>query len=193
MILIYHAAQLKIAGFPHEYCTKSFELAKEVVDVLEFCKKLDPVARRFFVSLLRHYEHLQLFDPSIDETAGRGISADPQPDLYLFAACPKNSPLHGTSEKLSEQLGNPYADEGNMASRQESGDVLDSQSGISEHRRMSREEACRNLGHQTVRGMTKPSIPDLEKGYFVGSSEPSWWLAKRTCVTYSGESMALDA
>jgi len=172
MILIYHTAQLRIAGFSREYCAESFELAKKVVDVLDICRKLDPVARKFFTSLLRHYEHLQNLDLPISSAAGRSDSADPQPGLYLFAACPENTPLYGTSEELSRQLCNPYADEGTMAPPQ--GDYTASgsrPSGMPEPRRRPSEE---------------------DEGYFVGSSEPSWWLAKRTCVTYSGEVMALD-
>jgi hypothetical protein len=169
MILIYHAVQLRIAGFSREHFTKSFELAKKVVDVLEFCNKRDPVARKFFTSLLRHYEHLQQFDSSSPGTAGQSGFEDLQPDVYLFAACPVNTPLHGTSEELSQQLCNPYADEGAMAPQQENGTASETHpSGMPGTRRPSEED----------------------EGYFVGSSEPSWWLAKRTCVTYSGEAMA---
>jgi hypothetical protein len=194
MILIYHAAQLRIAGFPQENCTKSFELAKKVVDVLEFCKKRDPVAQKFFMSLLRHYEHLQQFDLPSPRTAGHSDYADPQPDVYLFAACSENTPLHGTSQELSRQLCNPYADEGAMDQQQMIGTALNSHpSGMPEPRRSSqREEVGGAPDDQTVRGTMKPAMPNLEDGYFVGSSEPSWWLAKRTCATYSDEAMVGD-
>jgi hypothetical protein len=194
MILIYHAAQLRIAGFSQEHCTKSLELAKKVIDVLEFCNKRDPVARKFFTSLLRHYEHLQQFDPSSSPTASQSNSADPQPDTYLFAACPKNTPLHGASEELSRQLCNPYADEGTMDSQQMTGSALSSEpSGIAQRRGTSQRGKVDGApGNQTVRGTTMPVMPNFEDGYFVGSSEPSWWLAKRTCATYSGEAMARD-
>jgi hypothetical protein len=192
MILIYHAAQLRIAGFSQENCTKSFELAKKVVDVLEFCKKRDPVAQRFFMSLLRHYEHLQQFDLPNNRTAGQRDHADPQPDMYLFAVCSENTPLHGTSQELSRQLCNPYADEGTMDQQKMIGTALNPHpSGMPEPRRSSqREEVGGASDDQTVR--TKPGMPNLEDGYFVGSSEPSWWLAKRTCATYSDEAMVRD-
>jgi hypothetical protein len=192
MILIYHAAQLRIAGFSQENCTKSFELAKKVVDVLEFCKKRDPVAQKFFMSLLRHYEHLQQFDLPSPRTAGQSDDVDPQPDVYLFAACSENTPLHGTSQELSRQLCNPYADEGAMDQQQMIGTTLDSHpSGMSEPRRSSqREEVGGASDYQT--GRTKPEMLNLEDGYFVGSSEPSWWLAKRTCATYSDEATVRD-
>jgi hypothetical protein len=194
MILIYHAAQLRIAGFSQEYCTKSFELAKKVVDVLEFCQKRDPVARKFFMSLLRHYEQLQQTDPAGPGTDIQSDSADPQPDVYLFAACPEDTPLHVTSEELSRQLCNPYADEGTMDPQQMTGSALSSDpSGTAQRRRISQmEEVGGAPDGQTVRGTMMPVMPNFEDGYFVGSSEPSWWLAKRTCATYSGEGMARD-
>jgi hypothetical protein len=194
MILIYHAAQLRVAGFSQEHCTKSFELAKKVVDVLEFCQKRDPVARKFFMSLLRHYEHLQELDASGPCTAIQSDAADPQPDGYLFAACPENTPLHGTSEELSRQLCNPYADEGTMDPQQITGSALSSDPReIAQRRRTpQREEVGGAPDGQTVRGTMMPVMPNFEDGYFVGSSEPSWWLAKRTCATYSGEGMARD-
>jgi hypothetical protein len=180
MILIYHTTQLRIAGFSEKHSTKSFELAKNAIDVLEFCQTRDPVARKFFTSLSRHYGHLQQLDPSSPDTAGQRDSADPQPDDYLFAICPEDTTLHETSEELSRQLCNPYADEGIMDPQQMIGTALNSRiSAISESRRISQ-------GEEAV----KPVIPDSEDGYFIGSSEPSGWLAKRTCVTYSEEAMA---
>jgi hypothetical protein len=192
MILIYHATQLEIAGFSQDYCTESVELAKRAIDVLEFCQTRDPVARKFFTSLLRHYEHLQEFHPSSPGTAGQGESGDPRPDEYLFAVCPENTPLYEISEELSRQLCNPYADEGNMDPQQMIGTALNSHpSDIPESRKKSqRQEAGGNVDDQMLGETTKPAIPDPEDGYFVGSSEPSWWLAKRTCVTYSEEAMA---
>jgi hypothetical protein len=194
MILIYHAAQLRIAGFSQEHCAKSSELAKKVVDVLEFCNKRDPVARKFFTSLLRHYEHLQHFDPAGPGTAGKSNSADPQPDAYLFAVSPEDTPLHGTSEELSRQLCNPYADESTMDPQQMTGLALTSDpSEIAQSRTTSRREEFSGAPDgQTVLGTMKPVMPNFEDGYFVGSSEPSWWLAKRTCATYSDEGVARD-
>jgi len=192
MILIYHATQFEIAGFSQEYCTKSVELAKRTIDVLEFCQTRDPVARKFFTSLLRHYEHLQEFHPSSPGTAGEGKSGDPWPDEYLFAVCPENTPLYEISEELSRQLCNPYADEGNMDPQQMIGTAVNSRpSDIAESRKRSqREEASGTIDDQTSGETPKPAIPGPEDGYFVGSSEPSWRLAKRTCVTYSEEAMA---
>jgi hypothetical protein len=193
-ILIYHATQLRIAGFSQEYCTKSFELAKKVVDVLEYCQRWDPVARKFFTSLSRHYDHLQQVDPSSPRSAGESVSADPQPDVYLFAACPEYMPLHGTSEELSRQLCNPYADEDTMHPQRREAIALDSHPGsIPEIQGTpQRGEGAKTLGGQTACGTAKPGSPNPESGYFVGSSEPSWWLTKRTCVSYSGKPMAGD-
>jgi hypothetical protein len=93
MILIYDATQLRLAGFSEKHCAMSFDLAGKVVDGLNFCKELDPLARKLIVNLSEHYEcadiHAtsceffeQLCNPYADGeamVAERDVSPSPRP------------------------------------------------------------------------------------------------------------------
>lgn len=178
MIIIYHAVQLRLAGRPDEAWSQSSEAAAKALEVLRFCGELDPVARKFTAALSSHYECLRsaapvLVSPSLAE------STLPQSSDYLFETSPESSKLHDTSCQLFIKLCHPYNDEHAMAQRKE-GDV-DPRVGPSAVQPSS----------ESRRAPITAEISNLEDGYFVGSSEPSWWLATRSSVAYSRGATAM--
>ena len=110
MILLYHAMQLNFAGFSDEHWATSLDLVTKVMDVLNFCKELDPVARKFSSSLSRDYEcflRTRRSTSTASEAAARAHSTPPRLDHYLFIS--DSVPLHSLSRELLGQLCSPYA------------------------------------------------------------------------------------
>lgn len=181
MIIIYRAAQLRLAGYTGDSWTCSMDMAAKAIDVLSFCKDLDPVARKFAASLTLHYECLQ-------GVSGSPILADtvlPQSSEYLFNKSPASAHLHDTSSQLFEKLCNPYADEGAMAARLNSNTHTRSRPSESSQSQWQPTEGSIPAVNDEKQACITPHISNLEDGYFVGASEPSWWLAARSSAAYS--------
>lgn len=157
------------------------DMAAKAIDVLSFCKGLDPVARKFTASLALHYECLQ----GVSGTPNLAEAVLPQSSEYLFNKSPESALLHDTSSQLFEQLCNPYADEGAMAARLENNAHGRSRpSGSSQSQWGPTEGSIQAVGDEKKARIT-PHISNLEDGYFVGASEPSWWLAAQSSAAYS--------
>lgn len=180
MILIYHAAQLRLAGYPEKHCAMSCDLASKVVDGLNLCKELSPLARKLTVALTGHYESLQSAKPSIADAEETGNIAPPQSGDYLFNKSPQSAMLHDTSVEIFEKLCNPYSDEDTLAAQDQRPPVLPRSSSMIS--RFPWKSRCWDgyLGSEYGEAPVAitPEISNIEDGYFVGSRDPSWWLAK---------------
>jgi hypothetical protein len=192
--LIYHTAQVRLAGYDEKYCAMSCDLASKVVDGLNFCKELDPVARKLTATLTGHYESLrdaELLATVTDESDDNSL---PQSGDYLFNASPASAALHDTLSEIFEQLCNPYADGEALAVEPEIPPDLPPRS-----RRTSRFpwksrrwEGYMGSGYGEAPLAITPEISNLEDGYFVGSRDPSWWLAKRSSASQHYASRTLE-
>lgn len=117
MILIYRAAQLRLAGYPEKHCAMSCDLASKVVDGLNLRKELRPLARKLTVALTGHYESLQGAEPTITDAEETGDNAPPQSGDYLFNRSPGSAMLHDTSVEIFEKLCNSYSDEDTLTAQ----------------------------------------------------------------------------
>jgi hypothetical protein len=194
MILIYHAAQLRLAGYPEKHFAVSCDLASKVVDGLNLCKELSPVARKLTITLTGHYESLQGAEPSTTTTEETDDLAPPHSGDYLFNRSPESAMLHDTSVEIFEKLCNPYSDEDTLAAQDERPPVLPRRSSM-----MSRfpwKSRCWDgyvgSGYGEAPVAITPEISNIEDGYFVGSKDPSWWLAKGASASQSYESRTLE-
>jgi hypothetical protein len=193
MILIYHAAQLRLAGYSEKYCATSCDLASKVVDGLSLCKELSPVARKLTITLNGHYESLQGAKRSATDVEETGNTALPRSGDYLFNRSPESAMLHDTSVKIFEKLCNPYSDEDTLAAQDERPPVLPRRSSVmSKFPWKSRcWEGYVGSGYGEAPVAITPEISNIEDGYFVGSRDPSWWLAKGASASHRYQSRNL--
>lgn len=194
MILVYHAAQLRLAGYAEKHCAMSCDLASKVVDGLNLCKELSPVARKLTVTLTGHYESLQGAEPSATEADETCDTAPPKPGDYLFNRSPESAMLHDTSVEIFEKLCNPYSDEDTLVAQDERPPMLPRRTSM-----MSRFpwksrcwEGYIGSGYGEAPVAITPEISNIEDGFFVGSRDPSWWLAKEASSSQSYESRMLE-
>ena len=194
MILIYHAAQLRLAGYPEKHCAMSCDLASKVVDGLNLCKELSPVVRKLTITLTGHYESLQGAERSSMDAEETCDIAPPHSGDYLFNRSPESAMLHDTSVEIFEKLCNPYSDENTLAAQDERPPLLPRRSSM-----MSRypwKSRCwdgyMGSGYGEAPVAITPEISNIEDGYFVGSRDPSWWLAKGASASQSYESRTLE-
>jgi hypothetical protein len=194
MILIYHAAQLRLAGYPEKYYIMSCDLASKVVDGLNLCKELSPVARKLTITLNGHYEALQGANPPTTDVEETGDTVLPRSGDYLFNRSPESAMLHDTSVEIFEKLCNPYSDKDTLAAQDERPPVLPRRSSV-----MSRfpwKSRCwegyigSRYGEAPV--AITPEISNIEDGYFIGSRDPSWWLAKGASASHCYKSKTLE-
>lgn len=194
MILIFHAAQLKLAGFSKKHCAMSFDLASRVLDGLNFCKELSPVARKLTATLAGHYESLRDADSSATDVDEAEDVSPPQSGEYLFNASPESAVLHDTSCELFEQLCNPYIDGETLAAQNEKPLVWPPRShGTSRFPWKTRcWQSYVGSGFGEAPIAITPEISNLEDGYFFGSRDPSWWLGKRVPTVHPYASSTLE-
>jgi hypothetical protein len=194
MILIYHAAQLRLAGYPEKHFAVSCDLASKVVDGLNLCKELSPVARKLTITLTGHYESLQGTEPPTTTTEETDELAPPHSGDYLFNRSPESAVLHDTSVEIFEKLCNPYSDEDTLAAQDERPPVLPRRSSMMSRFpwKSRRWDGYMGSGYGEAPVAITPEISNIEDGYFVGSRDPSWWLAKRASASQSYESRTLE-
>ena len=194
MILIYNATQLRLAGFSERHCASSFDLASKVVDSLEFCKELDPVARKLTATLSEHYKCLRSAASHSEDASDHEDSVLPESGDYLFNVSNEDEALHDTSSGLFEELCNPYADGETLSRLHEN--IHDLPNRINATPRFPWKSrswegyAGSRYGEAPV--AITPEISNLEDGYFAGMREPSWWLVKRTTAAVSLGSETLE-
>lgn len=195
MILLYNAVQLSLAGFGEDAYATSVHLASRNIKVLEFCGQLDPVARKFSTSLSTHHENFREIHPASDgDTPPEAIFEHQQPSDYLFIVAPGSTKLHDTSQKLFEQLCNPYAND-SATTEQDENDAhsRSPQTHLpSSHQISSDRQGFKPPGEEDVRTTITAGISNLEDGYFVGSNEPNWWRGQRSAVAYSEGASTLE-
>jgi hypothetical protein len=195
MILLYNAAQLSLAGLDEATFAVNLDLASKTIEVLNFCGQLDPVARKFAISLLTHYERLREISPAGGADIPPKVHfGNPQASYHLFFAPPDDAKLHDTSRSLFEQLCNPYANENATTERQEHGARSRSSRNhtLNSHQE-SQDCAGSSLPGEDDTGTTiTAGISNLEDGYFVGSNEPVWWSGKRSAVEFSSGATTLE-
>lgn len=194
MILVYHAAQLRLAGYADKHAAMSCDLASKVVDGLNLCKELSPVARKLTVTLTGHYKSLQGAHSSATDAEGPDDIPLPQSGDYLFNRSPGSAMLHSTSRELFRDLCNPYSDEGALAAQHERPPVSPPRpSMMSKFPWKSRcWEGYMGSGYGEAPAAITPEISNIEDGYFVGTGDPSWWLAKRESGRHFNESRTLE-
>jgi hypothetical protein len=195
MILIYNATQLRLAGFSEKHCAMSFDLAGKVVDGLNFCKGLDPLARKLTANLSEHYECLRGADILTVEVNDPVDFAPPQTGDYLFNISPESADLHDTSCELFEQLCNPYADGEAMVAERDISPSPDPRSSRTSSRFPWKSRSWQGYvgsGYGEAPIAITPEISNLEDGYFVRSRDPSWWLAMRSSAAHSYEGRPLE-
>lgn len=192
MILIYHAAQLRLAGYSEKHCAMSCDLASKVVDGLNLCKELSPMARKLTIALTGHCKSLQGAEPPATDAEETSDIVPPQPGDYLFNRSPESALLHDTSVEVFEKLCNPYSDEDTLiAQDQRLPGLLRSSSMISRFPWKSRRwDGYIGSEYGEAPVAITPEISNIEDGYFVGSRDPSWWLAKGASASESYESRA---
>lgn len=195
MILLYYAMQVSLAGFSDEHWATSLDLVRKTIDVLNFCKELDPVARKFSSSLSRHYECFPRTRRSFSaagDGAARAHFTPPQLNDYLFIS--GSVPLHSVSRELFEQLCNPYTNRHAADTQHVEGGPhpLARTLMLESHDISVSRQACTTSAADNTRDDITPSISNLEDGYFVDSNEPSWWIAKRSATTYSSGAETLE-
>lgn len=194
MILIYNATQLRLAGFSERHCANSFDLASKVVDGLEFCKELDPVARQLTTTLSGHYQCLRGADSHLEDPDDPPDSEPPQLSDYLFNVSTEGEELHDTSCGLFEELCNPYADGETLIRLHENNPEMTSRTNATPRfpwkSRCWQGYAGSRFGEAPV--AITPEISNLEDGYFYGTREPSWWLVKRTSAAIPLASPTLE-
>lgn len=193
MILIYHAAQLRLAGYSEKYCATSRDLASKVVNGLNLCEELSPMARKLTITLNGHYESLKGAKGSAKDIEGTDDTALPRSGDYLFNRFPESAVLHDTSLEIFEKLCNPYSDEATLAAQDERPSVPPQSSSMkSKFPWKSRcWEGYIGSGYGEAPVAITPEISNIEDGYFLGSRDPSWWLAKGTSAGHSYESKTL--
>ena len=194
MILVYHTAQLRLAGYAEKHCAMSCDLASKVVDRLKLCKELSPLARKLTLTLTGHYESLQGAGSSTAGAEDTSNIALPKSGDYLFIKSPESAVLHDTSVQIFEKLCNPYSDEGNLAAQDEGPPVLPPSSKAKS--RFPWKSRCwegyMGSGYGEAPVAITPEISNIEDGYFAGSRDPSWWLAKGGSASQSYESRMLE-
>jgi hypothetical protein len=188
MILLYHAMQLKSAGFPDEHWATSLNLVTKVMDVLNFCKESDPVARKFSSSLSTDYEcflRTRRSTPIASEAAAGANSTPPRLDEYLFIS--DSVPLRSLSRELFEQLCSPYANRHTTSAQnvELGSQTLVHTLMVGGHDVCASRPGCTPSASADTREGITPRISNREHGYFIDSSEPSWWVAERSMATYS--------
>lgn len=160
----------------------SFDLAGKVVDGLEFCKELDPLARKLTANLSEHYECLRGADQPTTEVDDPVDFLPPQSGDYLFNVSPESADLHDTSCELFEQLCNPYSDgEAVVASHEAPPQLRPHSNETTKFPWKSRSwQGFVGSGYGEAPVNITPEISNLEDGYFVRPRDPSWWLAMRS-------------
>lgn len=182
MILAYHTSQSKLCGLPERYCIVNYALMDQVLQVLDFCAELDPVARRFAQILSAHKGTLQ--PPSYTRGPGTADaiydqSCEEKPpsseiSILLLATPPADTLLQQTSADILKQLCNPY-----MGSDEVSPCAIDCQSRLPP----MASQAPELPSHRSYERFTA-DILNGEDGYFVGSHQPSWWMTQRSSSVY---------
>ena len=181
MILVYSAAQLRLAGYAEKHSAMSCDLASKVVDGLNFCKELDPVARKLTITLTGHYESLRDAKACFMVADEPEDISPPQSGDYLFNASPASAVLHDMLTEIFEQLCNPYVDGESLAAQNEAPPTFPSRFPW----KSRRWDGYMGSGYGEAPIAITPEISNLEDGYFVGLRDPSWWLAKRASVDQS--------
>lgn len=165
MVLAYHISQSEIYGIPERHWTTSYGLLGDVLQVLDFCAELDPVARKFAQILSTHRENIwrsrcYSIDAAFNTRSGTNRTV-PAISALLLATCPTDILPQQTSARIVEQLCSPYIDN----------DDESPQSQLFP-------DASHPRGHFTT------AILNEEDGYFVGSHHPSWWTTQRSSQIY---------
>lgn len=194
MILIYNVTQLRLAGFSEKHCASSFDLASKVVDGLEFCRELDPVARQLTNTLSGHYKCLRGADLHFEDADDDVDSELPESGDYLFNVSTEGEQLHDTSCGLFEELCNPYADGDTLIRLHDN--IPDSPNRTNATPRFpwkSRSwQGYAGSRYGEAPDAITPEISNLEDGFFAGMREPSWWLVKRASAAVSLGSPTLE-
>ena len=152
------------------------------------------MARKLTLTLNGHYESLQGAEPSATEADETDDTALPKSGDYLFNRSPESAMLHETSVRIFEKLCNPYSDEDTLAAQDERPPVLPRRSSVmSKFPWKSRcWEGYVGSGYGEAPVAITPEISNIEDGYFVGSRDPSWWLAKGASASQFYESRMLE-
>lgn len=183
--------QSKLSGLPEDKWDANLDLVDKVLEILNFCQEMDPVAREFAKSLSTYNRTLR---DSSDTTHSinvferrpwQSFMKDSKLINLLCMTPPGNTALHQTSHELFDQLCNPYKGRRTISVQHTehtsrptvafpwAQDSLpeDSRSGLRDINR--------------ARAKLTPEISNWEDGYFLGSNEPSWWIAARSSEAYS--------
>lgn len=170
-------------------------MASKNIKVLEFCGQLDPMARKFSKSMSTHYEHFREIYPVGDGDTLPKAHFEHQPSSdYLFTVASGSTMLHDTSNKLFNQLCNPYANS-NATTEQGTHDThfRFPQTHIQSNHEMSSDRQRYELpSKEDVGASITAGISNLEDQYFVGSNEPNWWRGQRSAVAYSEGASTLE-
>lgn len=195
LILVYQATQLRATGAPSEQWLPNFDLANSALDVLGFCKELDPMAQPFVASLTTHCEALQsAFEGSGDTAERKCESAYTTPPSYEYLFIPPDmvAGRQGDSH-LFDEVCNPYAhgDPSTTHYRSEEDRHFASIGTPERHPTLSPSRHAVFPGPDKPRGPITQGIPNMEDRYLVSSNEPSWWTAKRSSVNYTRDATTM--
>ncbi|KAM0713465.1 hypothetical protein Q7P37_010427 [Cladosporium fusiforme] len=196
LILIYDATQLKATGALEDQWNPSLDLAVKMIDVLEFCKALDPVARSFVESLTAHckaFQNIPVTRQNLAEQTAESDFATSSPYEYLFVVQIGHDEQHQALQELFEQVSQPYANSDPLTAQQwnEAGPASPSVSTSKRRQTSLQSHPPAIFGSSDSQVPTDPFISNNEDEYFIGSSEPSWWRAKRSSIDYSNGATTL--
>lgn len=191
MILLYHTARLILCGSPQDAWRPNFDLAGTLLDLLEFCQSLDPVAMHFKSRISCHYKTIQLLLHThhvvyVDNRDATTSSTFTAPFISLFLQPLSGySIMHEVVTQISKQLCEPYGDEKDARTE------LVNQSSKTGH--ISAEFANVSRYHlgSTSGGSEEDPLQRLsrmsswEAEYFADCRDPNHWAARRSSYVYS--------
>lgn len=195
LILVYHATQLNIAGASQEQWKPSLDLASGTINVLRFCKELDPVARSLLASLTAHLEALHGALNAQRDVSGQASgpeTANTSAYEYLFVPHTRDAGQHMPTS-LVDELCDPYAHGFHMTADRRCDEDPKSTSvrTSGDRQELSPDQTLASSSSCRPHGPMSPCTTNMEDGYFINSNEPSWWVAKRSAVDYSRDATTL--
>jgi hypothetical protein len=168
--------------------------AEGVIDILDFCAALDPVAREMVKSLSQHLEtfqgsHLNVY---ANDITNRACITRLDTVESLFGVSYEDSPLAQGSQKLFLKLCEPF--------RQTDTSSPPTTHGIDNpylaiapapELAVSNDGLSKIPDYHDSNTSQVPEFVQQEDRLFLGSNEPHWWLAERSSQGYAFDAQIL--
>lgn len=183
--------QSKLSGLSEDRWTANLDLVDKILEILNFCQEMDPVAREFATSLSTHNRALRNSSDTahsmsfFDRRSRHSFVRDSNLINLLCVTPPGNTALHQASHELFDQLCNPYKGRRSL-SVQHAEDISGPTAAFSSAQHSLPGDSASDLHDiNRARATLTPELSNWEDGYFLDSNEPSWWTAARSSKAYS--------